>query len=152
MNKEQEIYWNLKENLPRDVLNAVSESLITMFENATEVETKDAYGDFSKVLHIKQQVEDSISEATVTIRFKNVSMNGSEKGYSVKLSGKSTDGTYQYESEWNEIPVNYINKGDIKDLVALVEDISLTDWTYTRIELFFEYLRDNLKDLKEGVA
>ena len=147
MDKEKEIFWQLQENLPRQVVNAVTESVKTLLTDAKDIRTEDTYGDYARTLFINQDTDESHSCATIAIRFSRISPN--HRGFTVELIGKTTDGCKTYQSEWLESPAGYMYKGEIKDLVDMIANQSLTDWTYNTIEKFFEYLRDNLSELKE---
>lgn len=146
---ERDILFSLENELPKKVVNAVTESVKTMLLDAENTDARDVYGDYSRSLKIRQASGTTVAEAIATIRFCSVSDYEAEKGWQVIIKGKISDGHKEYESEWTESPAGFIWKGKISDLVAIMENVGLTDWTYTRIELFFEYLRDNLAELED---
>lgn len=152
MDKERELFWNLEQKLPGQVVNAVAESMKSLLTDAADIGTNGIDENYSRILFVYQDVDDTYAEATVTISFTHTSDYDCNKGYRVRLMGKCSDGTDSYDSEWDEVPAGYRGKGEIKDLVDLIENQSLTDWTYNVIEMFFEYLRNNLKERKGVVA
>ena len=152
---ERDILFALENELPKKVVNTVTEAVKTMLLDAEDTDTSDVYGDYSRTLTVRQEVDGTMAEATVTIRFCRLSDCPADKGWSVTIKGKVTDEQRDYESEWKETPARYLYKGDVSDLIAMMSDVGLTDWTYNTIEEFFEYLRDNLAEIKEkqeGVA
>lgn len=152
---ERDILFALENELPKKVVNAVTEAVKTMLLDTEDTDTSDVYGDYSRTLTVRQEVDGTMAEATATIRFCRLADCPANKGWSVTIKGKVTDGQRVYESEWKETPAHYLYKGDVSDLIAMMSDVGLTDWTYNTIEKFFEYLRDNLAEIEEkqeGVA
>lgn len=147
--REKDILFALEQDLPKKVVNAVTEAVKSMLIDATDKDTGDIYGDYSRSLRVRQEVDGTVADSVVTIRFRRIAECSSSEGWKLTIKGSVTDGRKTYESEWDETPANYIGKGEVSDLVAMMGDVGLTDWTYNTIEQFFEYLRDNLADMEE---
>lgn len=145
---ERDLMWEF-ESFPKRVIDMVTEACKSLLLDATDKDSFSAYGEYSRTITVKQEVENTVAVADVTIQFKHVAEYSANKGYKVICKGSVTDGKKTYESEWEETPVKLMGMGDYKDLVDLVENYYPTDYTYNTIEKFFEYLRDNLEVMEE---
>ena len=150
--EERDILWALEQDLPRKVVNTVTESVRSMLLDATYKDTGGSCGDCSRSLRVRQEVSGTAAEAEVTIRFRRLAECSSDKGWRLTIKGEVTDGRRKYGSEWDETPAGYIGRGEVSDLISMMSDIGLTDWTYNTIERFFEYLRDNLAGMEDTKA
>ncbi len=152
---ERDLMWEF-ESFPKRVIDMVTEACKSLLLDAKDKDSCSSYGEYSRTITVRQEVNDTVATADVTIQFKHLAECNVDKGYKVICKGSVTDGKKTYESEWEETPPKLLGMGDYKDLVDLVENHNPTDFTYNTIELFFEYLRDNLEQMEdskqEGVA
>lgn len=146
---ERELMWEI-EDFPKRVIDMITEACKSLLLDATDKDSFSAYGEYSRTITVRQEVNDMVATADVTIQFKHLAECNVDKGYKVICKGSVTDGKKTYESEWEETPPELLGMGDYKDLVDLVENHNPTDYTYNTIEKFFEYLRDNLEVMEDS--
>lgn len=146
---ERDLMWEF-ESFPKRVIDMVTEACKSLLLDATDKDSFSAYGEYSRTITVKQEVENTVAVADVTIQFKHIAECNTDKGYRVICKGSVTDGKKTYKSEWEECPPELLCMGDYKDLVDLVENYNPTDFTYNIIEKFFEYLRDNLEVMEDS--
>ena len=100
---EKDLMWEF-ESFPKRVIDMVTEACKSLLLDATDKDSFSAYGEYSRTITVRQEVNDTVATADVTIQFKHLAECNVDKGYKVICKGSVTDGKKTYESEWEETP------------------------------------------------